>query len=278
MELEESIINIYLRIEKVYLDITKGCPLRKGGFAPKLTDVETITIEVIGEMQSRNGDRSIWQYCKDHWLHYFPNLPSYKTFAKQCANLTWIKQRILEKLFPPKDKIHIVDGVPMPICHNARAYRSRMLGEHTSWGYCAAKDEHYHGLKGHLVIGKDGNIADLIVTPANVDERTASTDIINKIKGLLIGDKGYIGQDYAKCMAKHGIDVQTPLRKNMLDSRPKSFVKLLMRIRKSVETALSVLIFKFSITKIKAHNIHHFKSKLTRKILAYNFYNLFKKS
>lgn len=278
MELEDTIIKIYLMIDKKYLDITKGCPIRKGGFEPKLTDVEAITIEVIGEMQSRNGDRAIWQYFKDHWLHYFPNLPSYKTFAKQCANLTWTKKTILERIFPPKENIHIIDGVPMPICHNARAHRSRTLANACTWGYCASKNEHYHGLKGHLLIGKSGLISEFIVTPANTDERSVLPNFINKIKGLLVGDKGYISKEMSDELMHHGINLQTPMRKNMPDERPKKLVKWLMYIRKSVETALSVLIDKFSITKIKAHDMWHFTSKLTRKLLAYNFHILFKKS
>ena len=111
-------------------------------------------------------------------------MPKFKTFAKQCANLCWVKQLILDRLFGGRDAVHMIDGVPMAVCHNARAYRSLMLNEHTAWGYCAAKDEHYYGLRGHLVLGLNGFITAFIVTPANVDERLSLGDLIGKIKGL----------------------------------------------------------------------------------------------
>ncbi len=272
MELEDHIIIIYLRIEEIYNKLTANTPLRRGGFSPHLSDVEVLTMEIIGEMQGRNGDRAIWRYFDQHWRHWFPELSAYKTFAKHCANLCWIKQALLPELFPATDRVHIIDGVPMPVCHNARAYRSKTLETIAEWGFCAAKDEHYYGLRGHVVIGINGFISAFIVTPANIDERQSLWDIVGRIKGTLIGDKGFIGQKWIDAMADHDINLQTPLRKNMPDARPKKTVKALMRIRKKVETALSVLTETFALTKIKAHDIWHYTSKLYRKILAYNFY------
>jgi len=276
MDQEERIIKVYLCIEEVYNKLTKNKPLRRGGFAPALSDAEVLTMEIIGELEGKNGDRAIWRYFYEHWHSWFPNLSSYKTFAKQCANLTWIKQLIFTSLFPLNDNVHITDGVPLPICHNKRAYQSKMLQELTSWGFCAAKEEHYYGVKGFLTINLKGFINSFIVTSANIDERLSLYDLIGGIKGLLIGDMGFLGQEYKEIMANHGIDLQTPMRKNMEDTRNKKYVKTLMYIRKSVETALSVLTTKFSITKIKAHDIWHFTSKLYRKIIAYNFYIMLK--
>ncbi len=272
MELEDRIIAVYLRIEEIYTEITAGRSLRRGGFPPALSDVEVLTMEIIGEMEGRNGDRAIWRYFKNHWLEWFPRLSAYKTFAKHCANLCWVKQVILSRLFPPVDCVHIIDGVPMPVCHNVRASRSRMLAGTAAWGYCAAKDEYYHGLRGHIVMAMEGFITAFVVTPANVDERLAMMDIAGHVKSMLIGDKGFIGERWKQDMAACGVDLQTPLRDNMPDPRPPWAVRNLLRVRKSVETALSLLTELFGLTKIKAHDLWHYTSKLTRKLLAYNFH------
>lgn len=42
-------------------------------------------------------DKKIWQYFKQHWQNWFPNLGSYPNFAKQCANLYWVKQQMHQK-------------------------------------------------------------------------------------------------------------------------------------------------------------------------------------
>ena len=276
MELEHHIIKIYLRIDEVYKEITGDNPLRKRGFQPALSDAEVLTMEIVGEMEGRNSDHAIWRYFRDHWHGWFPKLSAYKTFAKHCANLCWIKQKILRRLFPATDNVHIVDGVPMPVCHNARAYRSRMLGDVAAWGYCAAKKEHYYGLRGHVVINSADFISVFVVTPANIGERQCLWEIADQVNGMLIGDKGFIGEEWRENMALRGIDLQTPLRKNMVETRPKWAVRNLYRVRKRVETAISLLTGKFAITKIKAHDIWHFTSKLYRKLLAYNFYIAFR--
>ena len=150
-----------------------------------------------------------------------------------------------------------------------------MLDTFTSWGGCAARDEHYYGLRGHLVISREGFITQGTVTPANANERSVLGNLIGHIQGMLIGDKGFIDQSWKTLLAQHGIDLQTPLRSNMADQRPSAFVRTLMKVRKSIETAFSVLVTQFSFTKIKAHDLWHFLNKCSRKILAFN-YVLFK--
>jgi hypothetical protein len=272
MELEDRIIAIYLRIEEIYNEITYLKPLRRAGFAPALSDAEVLTMEIVGEMEGRHGDRAVWRYFDSHWREWFPRLSAYKTFAKHCANLCWVKQAIMNRLFPPTDGVHIIDGVPMPLCHKARAYRCRTLDGVAAWGFCAAKDEHDWGLRGHVVVAITGTISAFVLTPANVDERQSLWDIAGHIKGLLIGDKGFIGRQWQQDMAANGIDLQTPLRDNMADARSRHAIHTLVRVRKSVETALSVLCDTFGLNKIKAHDLWHFTSKLARKLLAYNFY------
>ena len=65
--------------------------LRQGGYAPKLTDSEIITMELVGEFLQMNTDSQIHQYFKQHWQAWFPNLGSYPNFAKQCVNLLQVK-------------------------------------------------------------------------------------------------------------------------------------------------------------------------------------------
>ena len=79
------------------------------------------------------------------------------------------------------------------------------------------------------------------LTPANVDERGAAYDLIEVITGLLPGDKGYIRPVFKEDCDAVGIDLQTPLKKNMKDNRSKKFVKLIMRVRRRIETVIGQL-------------------------------------
>ena len=96
MNLEDVIIEIYCLVAEV-LD---GRELRKRGFPPCLSDAEVLTMEIVGEMQGRDTDAAIWRYFGDHWRAWFPALGSYPNFAKHCANLRWMKESVLQALFP----------------------------------------------------------------------------------------------------------------------------------------------------------------------------------
>ena len=121
-----------------------------------------------------------------------------------------------------------------------------------------------------------GIITRFVTAPANVDERGVLREIVEGVKGLLIADKGYIDATLKAELAENGLDLQTPLRDNMPDPRPKEIVRMLNKARKPIETALSILVDTFHLTKIKAHDLWHYTNKLTRKILAYNFYIMLK--
>lgn len=250
--------------------MTQGRPLRQCGRHPGLTDVEVLVIEIFGEMQGHHDDAAIWRYAHNHWQEWFPGLGSYKAFVKQSANLAHLKQRLFSHLFPPQDDIHITDGVPMPICHLARASRSKLFKGEATFGFCAAKDEHYYGFKGHVIINLKQQIVGFTLAPANIDERDVLDNVRGLLSGLLIGDKGLLSKLKQAELAAVGIDLQTPLRDNMKDPRPKSAVQRLLKVRRRVETVIGQLTEFFDFAACKARDMWHLTSKLVRKLLAYN--------
>jgi hypothetical protein len=161
-----------------------------------------------------------------------------------------IKQRILDRVFPASDTIHVLDGFPIPVCHACRGHRCRTFRGAAAWGYCATKKEHFYGLRGHLVITLAGTAVAFTVTAANIDERDVVPNLYDKI--LLIGDKGFISGDLKLEAAAHAIDLQTPLRKNMPDDRDPGAVARLMRTRRTVETAIGKLSEMFAAQTTKA--------------------------
>jgi hypothetical protein len=223
MNRETHIIEVYLTLESACRAVTGGSPIRRRGPDARLTDAEILTIEIFGEMQGHHDDAAIWCYAKAHWQAWFPGLGSYSAFAKQCANLAQLKQRIFAHLFAPSDDIHITDGVPMPICHLARAGRVKLFKGEAAFGFCAAKDEHYYGFKGHLITNLRQQVVGFTLTPANTDERDVLDNLRGILNGLLIGDKGLLSKSRQAELAHDNINLQTPLRDNMHDPRPKDY-------------------------------------------------------
>lgn len=270
MGIEYIIIKTFLKIEKSYKKITKNKKIRTRGPAPKLSDIELITMHIAGAFRGLNSDKKVWTYFSEHFKNWFPNLKSYKNFCKHSSKLTFIIQLINKDLMQLKKQIHIVDGFPISVCKYVRAYRCKRFKEKVSFGYCAAKDEKYYGFKGHLLVDENRRISSFVLTAANVDERAILDNFIGKFQGLFIGDKGYLSSQKQVFLKEFGIDLQTPLRKNMKDNRNKKVVNWMRKIRKRVETTIGVLVEKYNFTRIKVRKINQLMRKFATKILAYN--------
>jgi hypothetical protein len=272
MPVEDFIIYVYCCVEDICRTIIKQ-PLRTRGFKPKLSDAEVITLEIVGEFMGKDQDKSIWRYFRNHWHDWFPNLGSRANFAKQSANLWDLKRRIQEHIVwqtgAMADSVHLVDGFPMPVCNYTRASRSRCFKGEAEFSYCAAKKEKYYGFEGHLVVSSEGIICGYALAAANVDERDVLPEMVTGLRGLLIGDKGYIRPSLKQELKQQGLDLQTPLRKNMQDSRPKAVVNQLMSSRRLVETVIGQLAERFHIEKVRARDTWHLTNRFIRKLLAH---------
>lgn len=200
-------------------------------------------------------------------------LPSRTSFVRQAANLwqykEWMQQRLAEQLGAFADDLHLVDGIPIPLCCFSRAKRCRSFQGAAAYGYCAAKKKFYYGFHGHLLISGAGVITQFTLTAANGSEREALWDLTHRIHGLLIGDKGYLGADLQQELRQIGIELETALRSNMNDLRDRQWVKLLQRVRRLIETVIGQLSERFHFEKVWARDLWHLTSRINRKLLAH---------
>lgn len=271
MPLEEFIILIFCYVDD---QLKKFYPrIRSLGFPPKFSDSEVITIETVGAFLSLETDKAIWSYFKQYWRHLFPHLPFRTTFTRQAANLWKIKQ-LLHRLLIQEiglDSVHIVDGFPIPVCHFRRANRGSCFKGEAGYGRSPSKRQLYFGFKGHLLFSASGVIENFILTPANTSEYAVLNDLTTGIEGVLLGDKGYIGEKHKKLLAERGISLQTPLKKNMKDPRSTLFLEKIQRSRKIIESVISQLIYRFKLLKVWARDRWHFVNRLSRQLLAHIF-------
>ncbi len=272
MSLSNFIISAFCVIDNE-LKKLKLCPLRQRGFKPAFSDSETITLEVVGEFLGIDTDKGIWRYFKTHWSHFFPRIPDRTTFVRQAANLWRVKQLLHGVLAQVcggnNDQIHIVDGLPMRVCSLGHVYKCQSFKDQAYYGYCAAKDEHYYGFKGHIVISHEGVICSSDVTAANVDERDVLPLMSTGIHGLILGDKGYIRPMLSQELHENGLTLLTPVRSNMKKGIWAKAKKLFGDTRRLIETVISQLSERLHAEKVRARDSWHLTSRWARKLLAH---------
>jgi hypothetical protein len=88
MSIEEFIISVFCLIDDQLKSLLNGKKLRQRGFSTKLTDSEVITMEVVGEFLGLDQDTAIWQYFKQHWSHFFPEMPDRTNFLETSSKST----------------------------------------------------------------------------------------------------------------------------------------------------------------------------------------------
>lgn len=252
MPLEDYIINAFCLIDDLYKEILTSNKIRKSGYAPILLDSEIITMLIVGEFLSLDDDKKIWLHFKSSYLALFPNLEQirYKVFNKQSNHL-WNVVRIIHSKLLNKIgtwNLYLADGLPLPLCHYARANKSKLFKDKAVKYFCAAKNERYYGLKILLVTTESGIPIDYAVDSANIDERILLTETSVPANATIIADKGFIGKDFANNLKEQAnINLLTPLRKNMTEQIPAKLSKLIVTVRKRIETTLSQLTEKFNL-------------------------------
>lgn len=274
MSVEDFIIWMFCRVDDNILRVLNGQKLRSKGFPPALSDSEVIVMEIVGEFLGIDTDKGIWQYFSEHWKTLFPALGSRSNFAKHASNLWAVKQRLHSNLIADmgsdQDRLHIIDGFPIPVCHFRRAPKCKKFSGEASYGYCASKKENYYGLQGHLVIAESGVITGFTATAANAGEREASFEIVKNIEGDMLGDKGYLGEHYSsELLLEENVRLSTPVRKNMEDTEPPEVRKYLNDTRRRIETVIGQLTERFSISKVWARDTWHLTNRMARKVLGH---------
>jgi hypothetical protein len=87
MDRDDFIITVYCLVCEQYQGIRERYRLRRGGFAPALSDQEVITMEICGEYFKCATDQDIFDYFRAHYRTWFPNLTDRTLFVRQAANL-----------------------------------------------------------------------------------------------------------------------------------------------------------------------------------------------
>jgi hypothetical protein len=74
---------------------TRGS-IRQRGPAPKLSDAEVLTIEIVGEFLGLDTDKASHLFFRRHYAEWFPALGEVHrtTFARQAANLWKVKEHL----------------------------------------------------------------------------------------------------------------------------------------------------------------------------------------
>jgi hypothetical protein len=269
VDLNTFIVAVFCLVD----DRLKGERIRRRGPAPKLSDAEVLTIEIVGEFLGLDTDKAIRRYFRRHYAEWFPALGEVHrtTFARQAANLWKIKERLWQELLsstPHDPTFALCDSMPLPACLFARAYRcSRFKGE-AAFGKDTLLKQTFYGFRMHMRVCWPGVITRLSVAPANAHELSVLPEIAEGTSGLIVGDRNYHSPKTGEELAGMGVELLAPYSSKKRDPTPK-WSAFLSRLRYRIDTVFSQLTERYSVKRVWARDMWHLASRLLRKVLSH---------
>lgn len=270
MDLNTFITAVFCLID----DQLKGRRIRQRGPAPKLSDAEILTIEVVGEFLGIDTDKGIHLFFRRHYAEWFPALREVHrtTFARQAANLFKTKEHLWQEflaLAPHDPTFALCDSMPLPACLFARAYRCKRFRGEAAFGKDTLLKQTFYGFRVHMRVCWPGVIITRFsVAPANAHELGVLPELAESTSGLIVGDRNYHSPKTAEQLRRMGVELLAPYSSKKRDPAPRRSAYL-SRLRYRIDTVFSQLTGRYCVKRVWARDTWHLTSRLLRKVLSH---------
>lgn len=280
MDLSTFIIGVFDLCEDW---LTERGPVRSRGPAPKLSDSEVITMEIIGEFLGIDTDKGIFTYFKRHYTHYFPKIREIHrtTFCRQAANLWVIKERLWQHLLESElvvggeeeEPLMVIDSFPIPVCKKSRSYKCKVMRELSDRGRDTELGK-FLGLRAHVLVLWPGIIVRAEVCGANVHDLHPAERLLEGMgRGWVLADRNYWSpatreqlsdqEEGPMLLARFKRKGQTEIERGLV------WPRWLSKKRQKIETIFSQLVERYKMKEVWARDTWHFSSRFLRKILSH---------
>jgi hypothetical protein len=219
-----SLIALYTQICECYIT-ELFCKVQRfsNNSCQKFTDEELLTCYLFGiRYEQKYTIRTNYDYIKNHWLSWFPNLPSYQAYNARLNQLAPALAGLCERWWTsmdiPSDQVAIMLGDSCPIITCSAKRTPKVALELIDKGKCASKSLYYYGVKLHFLGLKRAGTLPLPqyieFTPASVFDLTAIKPVLEDMEGIPIYlDKAYGDVNLEKQIENQNGQLCTPPKK-----------------------------------------------------------------
>lgn len=215
--------------------IKRGQPTR----TTQLTEGEIMTIILLFQESPCRNFKYFYQSYLQLYRSEFPRLPSYERFVALMPRVLHLLVILLQCLFAKSRGIAYLDATSLEVCHPKRVRQNKVfkglakLGK-TTKGY-------FFGFKLHAIVNETGDLVNVKLTKANVDDRKVVPEMTHLLTGLLFADQGYISKELSIKLYRKGLKLVTHIKKNMKNQLMIWKEKILLRKRGVFESVFDYL-------------------------------------
>jgi len=265
MRKELQLIELYCAICHQYdTSLASMAQRQSNNFCPKFTDVECMTTYIWGIINQKFEVKACYDFIKDYYDGWFPDLPSYQAYSKRICYLADAFKGLANMFLcgmglDASHSDYIIDSVPIILASHKRSWRGKVAGELCDKGYCASKELHYYGMKLHILAQCNYKA---MPTPAVMTTSKASCHDLPIAKEMLgdifdiraFGDKAFIDKHWqARMLSENNVTILTPVKlkkgQKKLSFWDGLYSAAVSGIKQAIESLNNWLIEKTSIQK-----------------------------
>jgi len=234
--------------------------------APAFSDSEVLTMALFPGCLGVASLQQTYRLLAANYRSVFPHLCFYRQWIARLQALPAQISALLAattQVPAPSPAFYLIDAKPIPVCQPVRHGRVRLLREEGAWFGKTSKGW-FFGFKLHVLRHIEGRIVNLVLTPANWDDREPVLTLLEAVEGgITVGDLGYRGQQRAEDWAAE----TEMLVLTRADAPEKRF--LLAQVRQAIETTFSQLWYKF-VDRVFSRSWRGLWNSLQLKVIHYN--------
>lgn len=273
MTKEIQLIKLYCAVCQHYNStIAKDIQRLSNNFCPKFTAEECMAIYLFGISEQKYTVKAIWEFIKEYYEGWFPEMPTYQNFNRRICNLADAFRQIAELLLSDQeitydDMVYLIDSMPIIVANAKRSSNARTAEDICDKGYCDSKKMYYYGVKLHALGKKQNHTLPKLslawLTPASAHDITSAKrqhEIPCNID--VFGDKAYLDKSWNLSMSEeYNINFITPVKlkkgQSILESADKLYNSLVSSVRQPIESFFNWLQEKTNIqhaSKVRSAN------------------------
>lgn len=237
LSMEDLLTVVFVLVDDWYQSQYYTKPLI--GRKEEMADSEILTLIVAMDFMEFTSERHYLEFIRGNYKYLFPRLLDQSQYNRRARHLTPILDLLrlawANQLGVAFERHFLLDTTPViAVGYRRDKSHSDFLGS-ANYGYCSARKLKYFGYKLVMLSTVDGIPAIFELVAANIDERAAADEVLDRLPPncLVIGDKGFIGQDWQNTWPE--INILTQNRENQKEQLPKIVAKWMNGLRERVE-------------------------------------------
>jgi len=249
-----KLIQLYCTVCRLYNNTLVAEVQRlSNNFRPKFTDEECITLYLFGIVEGKFEVKAIYQFIKDYWHDWFPDLPSYQKFSKRInflapAFVALAGLLISQGHIDRSHVDHLMDSMPIIVANGQRSGSAKAASGLCDKGYCASKKTYYYGVKLHLLGQKRYQALPaprmVCIERASQNDITVAKNWLRPVRNMNIyADKIYSDKTWAEELALQNVRIFTPVKKKkgqeLLEADDALYSTAISRTRQAIESFFS---------------------------------------